>query len=127
MRHDSLEVTVDLPTPPLLRRFPDLDTGLHVSVPTVLEEDYLQRRTATDLGAASIDNEISHMARAAAVYGGDFSAAHFATDYVRSPGERNAPTSHDLASNRGALEANRKKAIQQQIVRHVLLPYLTGS
>ena len=127
MRHDSLEVTVDLPTPPLLRRFPDLDTGLHVSVPTVLEEDYLQRRTATDLGAASIDNEIAHMARAAAVYGGDFSAAHFATDYVRSPGERNAPTSHDLASNRGALEANRKKAIQQQIVRHVLLPYLTGS
>ncbi|WP_410959403.1 hypothetical protein, partial [Salmonella sp. SAL4433] len=81
----------------------------------------LQRRTATDLGAASIDNEIAHMARAAAVYGGDFSAAHFATDYVRSPGERNAPTSHDLASNRGALEANRKKAIQQQIVRHVLL------
>jgi len=127
MRHDSLEVTVDLPTPPLLRRFPDLDTGLHVSVPTVLEEDYLQRRTATDLGAASIDNEIAHMARAAAVYGGDFSAAHFATDYVRSPGERNAPTSHDLASNRGALEGNRKRAIQQQIVRHVLLPYLTGS
>jgi hypothetical protein len=67
------------------------------------------------------------MARAAAVYGGDFSAAHFATDYVRSPGERNAPTSHDLASNRGALEGNRKRAIQQQIVRHVLLPYLTGS
>ena len=37
------------------------------------------------------------------------------------------PTSHDLASNRGALEGNRKRAIQQQIVRHVLLPYLTGS
>ncbi len=127
MRHDSLELSIDLETPPLLRRFPDLDTGLHVSVPTVLEEDYLQRRAATDLGAASLDNEIAHMARAASVYGGDFSAAHFATDYIRTPGERNAPTSHDLASNRGALEANRKRAVQQQIVRHVLLPYLTGS
>ena len=126
MRHDRVEVTVDLPTPPLLRRFPELDTGLHVSVPTVLEEDYLQRQVATDHGAASIDNEISQMARAAAVYGGDFSAAHFATDYVRTPGERNAPTSHDLASNRGALESNRKRAIQQSIVQHVLLPYLTG-
>lgn len=33
----------------------------------------------------------------------------------------------DLASKRGALEAHRKTAIQQQIVRHVLLPCLTGT
>jgi hypothetical protein len=38
-----------------------------------------------------------------------------------------APTSHDLASNRGALETDRKRAVQVQVVRHVLLPFLTGS
>ena len=47
----------------LVSRFPELNTGMHVSVPTVIEEDYLQRELCSSLRAQSIDNEISQIAK----------------------------------------------------------------
>lgn len=99
---------------------PDM-TGLHVSVPTVVGETYRQREDLHRLGAASIDNEITHIARAAvAVDGGTgtkvrFASMHFSTDYVRRLKERGLPTSHDLSTG-GSADA---KTLKQQILSRI--------
>jgi len=46
---------------PIAEMFPELDSGTHVSVSTVVEEDFLQRAKITKIGASSIDNEVSQM------------------------------------------------------------------
>jgi len=45
----------------LVNMYPELNSGCHVSVPTVLEEDYIQRSISEEINANSIDNEISQM------------------------------------------------------------------
>lgn len=132
LRHDRINYEV-VPSPPngVLMDFPALDTGTHVSVPTVLEEDYRQRQLATDLGAQSIDNEISQMAWAVNLFNNSnpgssvgFSPVHFATDYVRKPGERLMRTRYHLANNRRQAAREAKRDILRRITSEVLLPYL---
>jgi hypothetical protein len=115
----------------ILKQFPRLDSGCHVSVPTVLEEDYNQRRVIDELKARSIDNEIAQIARAVSAHNYNhnsnvsFSALHFATDYVRSSDFRVVQTPFDLRNNRtiGAVQA--KQRMIQTICDTVLIPYLT--
>ena len=113
----------------LLERFPELDTHCHISVPTVMEEDYVQRGLVTQLGAASIDNEISQMAAMAAQYnemtGRDvsFSALHFATDYVRSSADRHLHCPLDLSNNRTHVARGKKELIVEQIACEYLFPH----
>jgi hypothetical protein len=121
---------IEPPPNPLLARFPDLDSAAHVSVPTVIEEDYLQRNAAAAIAAASIDNEIAHMAAAIARHGraGDrevgFSAVHFATDYVRKFDERNLNVPLNLSNNRTHVALEKKRAVIRRICREYLGPYL---
>jgi hypothetical protein len=88
----------------LLERFGELDTGMHMSVGTVLEEDVAQRALADTYAVRSIDNEIAQMARALAEDAGPcrtaFSALHFATDYLRAPGEREPRGVYNLTNHR---------------------------
>lgn len=96
----------------VLEALPTLDTGLHVSVPTVVEESCRQRHVATTIGAASIDNEIAHMAltvrrwndSAAGDVAGDvaFSALHYASDYLRGLHETRRRVPLTLATGRTA-------------------------
>ncbi|HEX2301309.1 MAG TPA: hypothetical protein VHH34_22880 [Pseudonocardiaceae bacterium] len=85
------------PPNPLLERYPELDSGVHMSVGTVLEEDVQQRSHARRFAVTSIDNEISQIAAALAnTTDGPctgFSAIHFATDYLR---DRNEPGTRDV-------------------------------
>ncbi|WP_405827159.1 hypothetical protein [Streptomyces sp. NBC_00105] len=130
LQHDNL--VYEVPTVPnyVLSKLPFLDTGGHVSVPTVLEEDYHQRKLAAELGAHSIDNEISQMAWAISLANvstastAGFSAVHFATDYIRQAGERRLPTEFHLANNRGKAAVDAKSSIMEEIVNRVLIPYL---
>lgn len=132
MSHDTIRHSV-APEPPngILSLFPALNSGLHVSVPTVLEEDYSQREVMTRHGAISIDNEISQMARAIATFNSvrekkvSFSAVHFATDYVRPFRHRSLVTSFDLSSNRTEQARNAKRAILARICCDILQPYLS--
>lgn len=90
----------------ITERFPELDTGTHVSVPTVAEEDYLQRQLTVRLGSNSIDNEISQMAFRIQFYNKQssravsFATLHFATDYLRRPQEKGLNLNFDLSNNR---------------------------
>ena len=130
MEHHRLVEEIDPPPNPLLERFPALDSGAHVTVPTVIEEDYLQRNAAAAIAAASIDNEIAHMAAAVARHnrragqGTGFSALHFATDYVRRFDERNLCVTLNLSNNRTHVALEKKRRAIRHICRDFLEPYL---
>ena len=105
-----------------VKLFPELDTGCHISVPTVLEEDYYQREIATkQYNAQSIDNEISQIANCIYQYNQEndcnvkYFNMHFATDYVRRKEEKILKTSFDLANNRTKDALSRKQLILSKI------------
>jgi hypothetical protein len=132
MEHHRLVEEIDPPPNPFLARFPSLDSAAHVTVPTVIEEDYLQRNAAAAIAAASIDNEIAHMAAAIAQHNRaagretGFSAVHFATDYVRKFDERNLNVTLNLSNNRTHVALEKKRAVIRRICREFLGPYLRG-
>lgn len=123
------------PCPPapnrVLDTLPTLDTGLHVSVPTVLEENCVQREVAGNLGASSIDNEMAHMAAAVAAWnwehGGDvaFSGLHYATDYLRRPGELRHATPYSLVNGRTD-EARKRRRTALDMISHGLARHLAA-
>jgi len=130
VHHDTLISRVESPPNRILEWNPKLSTGAHVSVPTVLEEDYKMRRIVTEFGAQSIDNEISQMAEAVAIHNSvhrtavTFSAIHFATDYIRSESERTLKTTFDLGNDKiGSARTNKSRMICR-IAEDVLFPYL---
>jgi hypothetical protein len=88
----------------LLEHAGELDSGVHMSVGTVLEEDVAQRMLADSYAVRSIDNEIAQMAWALAGGSGArwtaFSALHFATDYLRRPGEQEPCGVYNLTNHR---------------------------
>jgi hypothetical protein len=129
LEHQRLVEEIAPPPNRFLRRFPELDSGAHVSVPTVIEEDYLQRDAASAVAASSIDNEITHMAAAVASHNRgacgeiSFSAIHFATDYVRRSEERHLSTPLNLSNNRTRVARARKQQMIERLCRDHLLPY----
>jgi len=106
---------------PFLAYFPDYDSENHASVPTVLEETFVQRRCLEKFNIRTIDNEISQMAETTVNYNKingsniTFFALHFATDYLRKNQEKLATTSHDLSRNRTAEAAHHKEAMLGEI------------
>jgi hypothetical protein len=100
------KVPAPLAGPPngLLELFPELDTGVHMSVATVLEEDMQQRAYGDRFGVASIDNEIAQIALALVEPAGEpatpFSALHFATDYLRAGDEHARHDVYNLTNHR---------------------------
>lgn len=102
---------------------PELDTGTHVSVPSILEEDYIQREIIGGLDITSIDNEISQVAYAIAKFNQNYhrnvkySCLHFATDYLRQLDKRNVETPHDLSNNRSSTAVQKKQAMIANIAK----------
>ena len=116
----------------VLTALPTLDSGLHVSVPTVLEEDLAQRELAELLGAATLDNELAQMALAVDRHNRStdapdvrFSAVHYATDYLRRPGEAALPLPFSLATGRRP-DARRRRGAAERLVGGCLREYLIG-
>lgn len=105
---------------------PKIDTNYHVSVPTVLEEDYIQREITTELGIESIDNEIAQIAFAIKKFNVEFqkniafSPIHFATDFVRLMDKPDIETSFDLSNNRTIQAKLVKNKIIDQICQKIL-------
>ena len=132
LHHGQVAHVVVAPPNRLLSTHPELNSGCHVSVPTVLEEDYAQRHISTKLTAKSIDNEISQIANAVSVFnlleGTDvpFTALHFATDYIRRPNERNLEVHFDLSTNRSQAAREAREAILSRIWDDYLGNYLAS-
>jgi hypothetical protein len=107
----------------LLERHPDLDTGVHMSVGTVIEEDTKQRLYADRFGVSSIDNEIAQIALALARPEGGgrtaFSALHFATDYLRRGDEQPTADVYNLTNHRREDALGRKAVMLREIARRL--------
>lgn len=107
----------------LVNAFPELNSGWHVSVPTVIEEDYSQRKVSSNFECSSIDNEISQMAIAIDKYNNTnkgtekipFLPLHFATDYLRNDYEKTKHLALDLSTNRTSSAEEKKSAIFKKL------------
>ncbi|MCS7093285.1 MAG: hypothetical protein NZL96_02565 [Patescibacteria group bacterium] len=105
----------------LIDRFPFLNTYGHLSVPTVIEETYLQRKIAEQFSINSIDNEISQIAYSINRFNlinkkdVSFSALHFSTDYLRNENERGKFIKLNLSTNRTILAKMKKNKILDKI------------
>lgn len=103
----------------VLELWPDLDTGVHMSVGTVIEEDTKQRLYADRFGVSSIDNEIAQialaLARADGGRGTAFSALHFATDYLRRSDEAPHADIYNLTNHRRGDALERKADMLREI------------
>jgi hypothetical protein len=113
------------PGPPndLVDRYPDLDTGVHMSVGTVIEEDTKQRLYADRFGVNSIDNEIAQIALALARPEGGrrtaFSALHFATDYLHRRDEELTADVYNLTNHRRDDALAGKTVMLREIARRL--------
>ena len=129
MYHDKLIGKIDTLQHPIHDLFPEINSGYHVSVPTVLEEDYLQRKITVELGITSIDNEISQIAFAVSRFNKEYNknarfvALHFATDYLRNDKERAEKTIFDLSNNRSKIAQEKKMRMIEKIGK-LLIQYL---
>lgn len=110
-----------------LEKFPELKTGLHCSVPTILEQNYYLREKLTNLSVVSIDNEISKMAKTILDFNTtnntniNFSCLHFATDYVRKFDEKLLRTDYDLSNNRSEPAKLKKAKIIEKISKYLYM------
>lgn len=92
-----------------------------MSVPTVLEENYIQRNVADQFAINSIDNEISQIAYSINKYNSEnkksvsFSALHFSTDYLRKEEEKGKYIKLNLSTNRTILALIKKQKILDKI------------
>lgn len=106
---------------PFLAHFPALDSGPHASVPTVLEETFVQRSILEKYRIQTIDNEIAQMADAITRYNRAndarvvFFALHFATDYLRRNHEKLGDITHDLSRNRTGVATRQKQVVIEKI------------
>lgn len=105
----------------LLKTFPELETGLHVSPPCVMEEDFTLRALASSLGASSLDNEAAQIALQLEEHNQEttqevhFTAIQFATDYLRRREDHHLQIEFDLENNRKEKAEARRKEIQRRI------------
>ncbi|KAL4785055.1 hypothetical protein BJX76DRAFT_367213 [Aspergillus varians] len=105
-----------LPINPLSSRFPTFDRGLHVSTPTIVEQDVELRKQLAAHGAASIDNELAQMAKALTDMHEESPSMSrtqllpimFITDYLRRPEELGMPVAFDLTSRNQTVQRNKE-------------------
>ncbi len=115
--HDKLVCVINDLENKLVRKFPELNSGMHTSTPTVLEEDFAQRKILNLLNSKSIDNEISQMAYTIKKFNQDigkpvyFSCIHFPTDYLRQLEKPDMTAGHNLSNNRTQEVTGKKHAI----------------
>lgn len=111
----------------ILERFPELSTGRHVSVPSVIEEVQTQKDLALLHGCESIDNEIAKIAWQVedainVGYRVSLSTLHFASDYLHSEQADKPFILFDLASAR-RLDVVKKKMMMLKKINQYLIEY----
>ena len=124
--HDKLVCVIDGLENSLVKLFPELESGMHTSVPTILEEDFIQRDLLDSLNSNSIDNEISQIAYTIKKFNDDYrrgvkySCIHFPTDYIRHIEKAEILTDHDLSNNRTFVALEKKNIIIQEACRYIV-------
>lgn len=89
-----------------------METGYHLTVPTVMSETHSQAEDFAGIRPATIDNEIGYIARELALFNeqakeeerAHLHCIHFVTDYLRTTEGQQEAAPYDLATN--GLDAN---------------------
>jgi len=95
--------------------------GVHASVPTIMEETFMQRQYLERSGVESIDNEIAFIAREIHRYNArtssqvKYSPIHYATDYLRGLNDWSLQVHHDLARGRSPSSLHKKNIIISKV------------
>jgi len=116
---------------PLVEKFPELDSGMHLSLATVMEQDFETSAVAHSV-ASSLDLEVSKIARVVAEYNLlhnrqiPFTPVHWATDYLRTKEEANLDTGFDL-SNGDSKPSKEKKVLILKRIYHFVTAYLLST
>lgn len=103
----------------IVKNFPELNTGMHISLATVMEQDYYTSAIAHAV-STTLDLEVSKIAKTILKHNQEnnkqvvFTPLHWATDYIRTKDEANLETGYDLA-NGNAKGKERKKEILKRI------------
>ena len=125
MNRDRVTSTItDLPNV-FLRLFPHLNSGAHVSIPTMAEENYLQASIARLLKAQSIDNETAQMALGVQIFNTlrkamvGFGVMHFGTDYLYREDESRDEQTPNLVEGRTPSVIEKKSIIRGKVADHV--------
>lgn len=109
---------------PLIERFPELDSGAHLSIATVMEQDFESSALAHTV-ASSLDLEVSKIAQVIAEYNLlnnkqiPFTPVHWVTDYLRTKEEVHLDTGFDLSNGDSKTSKEKKRAILKRIYQFV--------
>ena len=123
--------TVESPFNPIVDKFPELDSGQHISSSNVMEQDFRTIELVKS-SAASLDLEVSKIAKTIMEHNKKhekqvaFSPVHWATDYLRTEKEADLDTEFDLANGDSKIAKERKKNILERIY-HILTAHLSCS
>ena len=124
MNRDDITSRVTLPNG-LVLNFPSLNSGSQVTIPTVMEESFMQREIAYQNGARSIDNETGQMARMIQLFNKlhgknvRFSTMHFGTDYLHTEfGDEYREELINLSTDRATIKPL-KEAVLDQVAHHL--------
>lgn len=105
---------------PLVEKFPELDSGTHLSLPTVMEQNFETAALAHSV-ATSLDLEVSNIAKVITEYNMQhakqiaFTPVHWATDYIRTQEEVNLDTGFDLTN----ADKRNGKVIKKKILERI--------
>lgn len=128
---DNQVKIIDRTINPLVEKFPELDSGMHLSLATVMEQDYKTSALAHSV-ASSLDLEVSKIARVVAEYNllnnkqVPFTPIHWVTDYLRTKEEADLDTGFDL-SNGDSKPSKEKKVVILKRIYHFLTAYLLST
>lgn len=115
----------------LVKKFPELDSGMHISLATVMEQDFNTSVLVHSM-AATLDLEVSKIARAILEYNQlhkkevRFTPIHWTTDYLRTKSEANFDTKFDLVNGDSKAALEKKKELLHRI-HNILIAYLAGA
>lgn len=116
---------------PLVEKFPELNSGTHISLPTVMEQDFRTSALAHSV-ASSLDLEVANIASIIEKFNQEknkqvsFVPIHWVTDYLRIKEEANLHTGFDLTNGDSNSGKEKKRKILEKIYP-LLKAYLTAT
>lgn len=130
MKDNQVKI-IDSIVNPLVEKFPELDSRMHLSLATVMEQDFATSALAHSV-AYSLDLEVSKIAKVITKYNlfhnkqVTFIPVHWVTDYLRTKEEADLDTGFDL-SNGDSKPSKEKKMVILKRIYHFVTAYLLST
>ncbi|MBV8060352.1 MAG: hypothetical protein JO126_02970 [Alphaproteobacteria bacterium] len=110
----------------LCNSYPELNSNMHVSVATIMEETFRQREIASTIGSTTIDMETAHIALAIDKWNKNsttkvrFGSLHFASDYLHPDDKPCGCKTFNLATDKTALAMEKHSVVVSEMMQYML-------